>query len=140
MFPRQPAIWPAMQPLDGIPGSGHAFSPKPGIRRYSITISISTPIILKIRPSYGLWLTPRAGCGLCIYAPGWSWIHKPSESDLEISEAMATYWTNFAKYGDPNGEGVPEWPAFSDEIRKSCILDPTPHIGPVPECRVTGGT
>ena len=28
-----------------------------------------------------------------------------AESDLAISEAMATYWTNFAKYGNPNSEG-----------------------------------
>jgi para-nitrobenzyl esterase len=45
---------------------------------------------------------------------------------------MATYWTNFAKYGDPNGEGVPEWPAFSDANPEVMYLGPTPHLGPVP--------
>jgi para-nitrobenzyl esterase len=35
------------------------------------------------------------------------------ESDYELSEAMMTYWTDFAKEGDPNGEGVPEWPAYT---------------------------
>jgi len=35
-------------------------------------------------------------------------------SDVEISEAMGTYWTNFAKYGHPNSKEVSEWPAFSD--------------------------
>ncbi len=54
-----------------------------------------------------------------------------TESDLEISEAMGTYWTNFAKYGDPNGPGVPEWPAFSDANPQVMILGPTPHIGSV---------
>jgi para-nitrobenzyl esterase len=34
--------------------------------------------------------------------------------DQMISDSMATYWTNFAKRGDPNGGGVPNWPAFSD--------------------------
>jgi para-nitrobenzyl esterase len=53
-------------------------------------------------------------------------------SDLEISEAMATYWTNFAKTGDPNGEGVPQWPTFSDETPDVMYLGPTPHVGPVP--------
>jgi para-nitrobenzyl esterase len=55
-----------------------------------------------------------------------------TKSDLEISEAMATYWTNFAKYGNPNGQGVPEWPAFSDSNPKVMYFSQTPHVGPVP--------
>ena len=35
------------------------------------------------------------------------------EKGKEVSGMMGTYWTNFAKYGHPNGEGVPEWPAFT---------------------------
>ena len=55
-----------------------------------------------------------------------------TESDLEISKAMATYWTNFAKTGDPNGEGMPEWPTFSDGIPDVMYFGPTLHVGPVP--------
>lgn len=55
-----------------------------------------------------------------------------TKSDLEISEAMGTYWTNFAKYGHPNGQGVPAWPAFSDKKPDVMYLGPTPHVGPVP--------
>lgn len=56
-----------------------------------------------------------------------------SESDLAISEIMGTYWTNFAKYGQPNGEGVPEWPAFSEENPDVMYLTgPTPFVGEVP--------
>jgi para-nitrobenzyl esterase len=57
---------------------------------------------------------------------------KTTASDLAVSEAMATYWTNFAKTGDPNGKGVPEWPAFSDETPGVMVFGPTPHVGPVP--------
>ena len=55
-----------------------------------------------------------------------------AKADLEISEAMATYWTNFAKRGDPNGRGVPTWPAFSDASAVVMYFAQTPHTGPVP--------
>jgi para-nitrobenzyl esterase len=55
-----------------------------------------------------------------------------TKTDLEISEAMATYWTNFAKRGNPSGEGVPVWPAFSDANPLVMYFSQTPHMGPVP--------
>jgi para-nitrobenzyl esterase len=57
---------------------------------------------------------------------------RTTKTDLDISEAMMTYWTNFAKYGHPNGEGVPEWPAFSDANPVVMHFAQTPHTGPVP--------
>ncbi|MCA1745413.1 MAG: carboxylesterase family protein, partial [Bacteroidales bacterium] len=41
-----------------------------------------------------------------------------TQSDLEVSELMGNYWTNFAKYGDPNGEGLPEWTPFAENNPK----------------------
>jgi para-nitrobenzyl esterase len=59
-----------------------------------------------------------------------------TQSDFDLSEAMATYWTNFAKYGHPNGNGVPEWPAFSPEKPDVMYLTgPTPFVGPVPSAK-----
>jgi para-nitrobenzyl esterase len=55
-----------------------------------------------------------------------------TKTDLEISEAMATYWTNFAKHGDPGGEGVPAWPAFSDVNPAVMHFSQTAHVGSVP--------
>ena len=37
----------------------------------------------------------------------------PTEVDREFSETMATIWTQFAKTGNPNGDGVPDWPAYT---------------------------
>jgi para-nitrobenzyl esterase len=53
-------------------------------------------------------------------------------TDPAISEAMATYWTNFAKHGSPDGAGVPPWPAFSDETPVVMYFNQTLHTGPVP--------
>ncbi|MGN7203164.1 carboxylesterase/lipase family protein [Pedobacter sp. SAFR-022] len=33
--------------------------------------------------------------------------------DKEVAKMMNTYWVNFAKTGNPNGNGVPEWPGYA---------------------------
>ena len=58
-----------------------------------------------------------------------------TKADRRISEDMATYWTNFAKYGDPNGKGVPRWPAFSNAHPVVMYFHSTPHTGPVPSIK-----
>jgi para-nitrobenzyl esterase len=33
--------------------------------------------------------------------------------DYKLSELMQIYWTNFAKSGNPNSSGAPQWPAYN---------------------------
>lgn len=41
--------------------------------------------------------------------------------EKELANIMNTYWTNFAKTGNPNGNGLPAWPLY--DIQKENILD-----------------
>jgi len=34
------------------------------------------------------------------------------EPDYKLADLMEQYWTNFAKTGNPNSKGLPEWPEF----------------------------
>jgi para-nitrobenzyl esterase len=54
--------------------------------------------------------------------------------DLELSSLMQRYWINFAASGNPNGEGLPQWPLYErpapqvlelgDAVRSTAPVEP----------------
>ena len=48
-----------------------------------------------------------------------------SDLDRKVAAQTGDYWVNFAKTGDPNGAGLPAWPAFSDASRQTLVVDDT---------------
>lgn len=48
---------------------------------------------------------------------------KFTELDKLLSDTMVKYWTNFAKTGDPNGQGLQEWKPFTIEEQLEMRLD-----------------
>jgi len=51
--------------------------------------------------------------------------------DRKVSDTMAAYWTNFAKSGNPNGEGLPQWPRYNSKSNYSVMhLSADPRVAP----------
>jgi para-nitrobenzyl esterase len=48
-------------------------------------------------------------------------VYRWQREDYQVSKLMQDYFANFIKYGNPNSQGLPKWPKFSDE--KQLIID-----------------
>jgi para-nitrobenzyl esterase len=53
------------------------------------------------------------------------------EQDRTLTRVMGDYWAQFARTGDPNMEGLPQWPAFSTDAQRNMVLGPKIGAAPV---------
>ena len=45
-----------------------------------------------------------------------------TDLDRKLADTMTSYWVNFAAKGDPNGPGLPVWPAFRDKTSEQAMI------------------
>ena len=61
------------------------------------------------------------------FAPGPA---APSAQDLAVSDTMQSYWTNFARTGNPNGAGLPQWPQYTGAGSQAMQIGNVIQAGP----------
>jgi para-nitrobenzyl esterase len=59
--------------------------------------------------------------------------YRYTDVDRRLANQMTSYWTNFAKTGNPNGPGLPHWPNFTEAQRQVLLIDDNPHAGRLPD-------
>lgn len=71
--------------------------------------------------------------GEIIYAYGnvsksYNYQYRYNESDIKLSKIMLSYWSNFAKTGNPNGEGLPTWDKY---VSDGDVMELGSNVGPI---------
>jgi para-nitrobenzyl esterase len=61
-----------------------------------------------------------------LYATDLPWI----EADRKIADIMSSYWANIAAKGDPNGPGLPVWPAY--DPASPTVMEVGDNFAPMP--------
>lgn len=54
--------------------------------------------------------------------------HERTPETQSLAAAWSGTLVQFARTGDPNGAGLPEWPRYSEDDRQVLVLDEDPHV------------
>ncbi|HWF11406.1 MAG TPA: carboxylesterase family protein [Bryobacteraceae bacterium] len=53
-----------------------------------------------------------------------------TDLDHQLADTISSYWVNFAANVDPNGKGLPAWPAFNGRKNERMVLGEKVEVGP----------
>ena len=60
-------------------------------------------------------------------------LDRPWEAaDRKLATEMSSYWLNFVKTGNPDGKGLPHWPAFTTTVGQVMLLEENLRAVPNP--------
>ena len=63
-------------------------------------------------------------------------VNRPWEPvDNHLAEVMSDYWVNFVKTGNPNGDGLPHWEAYTTQDKMIQFLGDKVVCGPLPDAQ-----
>jgi len=79
------------------------------------------PAAMRARSRYGAGHGSEVSFVFNTLNARWGTPGEATPDEKELARIMNTYWVNFAKTGNPNGNGVPTWPRY--DTQKEEILD-----------------
>ena len=60
------------------------------------------------------------------------------ESQQALADVMSEAWLAFARSGDPNHDGLPEWAPYDEDSRATMMFDDEPRLMDDPRGRERG--
>jgi para-nitrobenzyl esterase len=78
-------------------------------------------------PNYGAFHTSEVPFSLHTLH---KWNRAWRQSDREVENTMSSYWVNFVKTGNPNGDNLPTWKPYEKQSGNILILDEKPMLQP----------